>query len=354
MQSFFSRLLESELQQAVKSGDTTAQASFLGISAGHLSRLKNGKLGALGDRAALKLALKLRPNDANEANELARALQEASVADQPEEAPTSLYNVPRLFQRLSGSGNPHKSLLLVSYGDLPRTDERSRHSDLLKDAAEAVAAGVTFVMVNPFGCAFRNEGELKHTLEVRQYLERHYNWTNRVYRRLRDTAAKLAEDRVAGSGTEAGRRVLLYERQAVSSGDSKTSIRFYSGITTRTFFARYTKNIGQDRDEQIDEIWEWVAGYDEDVFLRRDPESLPPNVMFEQFHPITTFYRIWGRFPLHEDFDDFHLDKKCSKLGKLLKSDEADVGSGFIESPWALSEACSEYLSANPSSHSES
>lgn len=279
-----------------------AQAEFLDITYSWLSRIKNGKVNTTPELAQ-KMAAKFHPDSMDRRRLLADELLIASTtsadaAPMVESVhPGDVSEVAALFARLSRKG----TFVAVDYRDYPRTaGAGARYPHYAEVAGEAVAAGMTFALFQPFGptkfferpAKTTKNSPYRHTKTVRRYLEDLHDRVREAHLTILSHALKAAAKAKGESLTkpeqlEIARRVMLYEKGETSS------CPIGAGFSSRLFYVAIP-----NRDAEITEIWDWIATPVRDSFLQRAPESLPPDVVADQFFPIVHIWHKDRRLPL--------------------------------------------------------
>ena len=265
-----------------------AQAEFLHVGPGHLSKLRRGVAGVpLTEKMAWKITRVLRPSSPiDQQEELVEELLAAcsDKAASPS-ADGSMLGVSQIFERLSSPG----SLLCVEYRDLPRADRTGKYPGFAKDAGRAIASGLSFALFQPFiGREDLGRGDGQHTTYVQGYIETLRASVRSVYSTMLHAALEEAKINSKSQAQEVKRRIILYERDVGSF--------VASGLQSRLFYAEIAGSTQQQH-----EVWEWVAGKERDYFIERDEKSLPPDVVSQQFAPITSFWEREGRLPYTGD-----------------------------------------------------
>ena len=299
------RLLAARRDQLKPLMKNKERSKFLGISEAQLSRICNGK-SSLTDAKVLRFVTALRQN-ADDRDSLAgdlhlaaksivreqnfdsrRALSEPEISSLYREG--SLENVSELFRRI---GRP-RGFLAVEYRDLPRSSSNAKHTSYAKELGKAIAKGLHFAMFQPFGSGFiSTDGREHHTWEVRAYLET----LSKSVRDVRDAILGYALDAV-GEDSIDNMKLSRQEREEVSSRivlyERPIRVPFTgSGIQSRMFYVEIPT---EGRTEH--EVWEWIAGAKRDFFVQRDlAESIRRDAAFEQFFPVTQFWREHAKLP---------------------------------------------------------
>lgn len=265
------------------------KADHLGLSQSHLSRIRSGKSG-LTKKMAEQIANRLRSDDPTEAERLAVQLLEATGilgtggVHTAGERRWQLEAVEDLFQRLSRP----QSLLCIEYRDFPRADSRGKYNQYAVNAGQAIAGGMCMAMFQPFGRRFeKSEKKEYHGFWVREYCERLLRKCRDVYERMKEAAIQHGRELKLGEAElkQIEQRIVLYERDGAPF--------LWSGIQTRLFFAQIPCDNHTNR-----EVWEWVAAQGEDLFVRREPDSVPTEAIADQFFPVTQFWEATGRLPV--------------------------------------------------------
>ncbi len=271
-----------------------AQAEKLEISGPQLSRYKNGKY-RLSPKTARKWADLLRRDGVQaEKDKLVHELLEASnlvyrghhegtsVVETPS---VSIRQAKELFSRLSRPD----CMLCVMYGDMPRARYSQKYAELGRLAGQAVASGLCFALFQPFP-EVPPAAERKLTTDIRNYLRSHQECVRAVYREMLGIAQKEA-----GQSNDVSRQIVLYERIPLSDEALDPSPL----VQSRVFYCEYP---GSDSDRPEQEVWEWVSAMGEDdVFVRRWPESIPGSLAYDLHQPVTGFFRKNHRLPATRD-----------------------------------------------------
>lgn len=289
--------LLDELFDGVRSQDPSldktiaAEAKFLGISVGHLSRIKNQRV-VMTDEQIDRIVDRFIPDLTDEAQrqslkrELTRS-REAAAISSPTATPNEIFvsqgAVKDFFARYAGPG----TLLCCEYRDRPQINEvRGAFPSIGEDAARAVAAGLAYAFFQPYGradqiveaisdCVKRGEDPvgLRYLLDVAIEVRN-------AYKRVRNLAVKLNPDI----------QMALYEAD-------KDKIEV-SGIQARLFYVNFP---GPGTKEREQKIYQWIAGTDNHYFIERDKESVGAGAIAQQFIPVTAYWSKYTRLPTTED-----------------------------------------------------
>ena len=271
-------------EEGVKVGNTVGdEAAFLGVSAGHYSRIRNGKA-PLSEEIINKILDRFAKDDA-EREHLRAQLIEAQGGKAATPAPDmeefSVEKNARLFDRLSRRG----SLLCVDYRDLPQATPRGAYRKMAEKAGEAISMGLSFAMFQPFGRAedilerqrqvaadFKKYYDAKSLLEAYSYLAKLAIAVREVYEFMKG---------LAGGGAEG--HIVLYEAKVVPS-------IIACGINSRLFYAEYDDEDGRHHKE----VYEWVVAAShpssKHFFIERDQNSINVTAVSQQFYPIPPYW----------------------------------------------------------------
>lgn len=263
-------------------GKTTAQqAKFLGISAGHLSQLKNSKT-KLTSKVIEEIASAIAGTGAAEKeevrNELIRVqeVEDESKLDQSLTNEDLLKDVTDLFQRVSNQ----ESLVCVDYRDFPQTAKDGPYPILATYAADAIANGCSFAMFQPFGTMEELEEKLIKAVKDHQPPEG-YTYLLGLAMKVREVYGEIkaeAEALARNAGRKEKCRIVLYEAKVAPPIAA-------CGISSRMLYASYVEEKSPRRHERV---YQWVAGIgDRDYFIERDKISVGLKAIAQQFNPIT-------------------------------------------------------------------
>jgi hypothetical protein len=274
------QLLDSYLEKAGKTKKTTTieQANALGISAGHWSQLKNGKV-RLTDNVISKMAKRLAAQAVAKEEDVIRELTFSRDAAKHERLPSSgeIFDaVEDFFSKVSNDD----SLVCVDYRDFPQTTKDGPYPSLGKKAAEAIANGGSFAMFQPFGSAEGQQKKLIFTLDNKRppeghmYLLRLANEVRKVFGDIKHAAEKLA-----GGRERIQDKIVLYEAKEALSLPA-------CGISSRMLYANYMED-----ERRNEKVYQWIAGMnDRDYFIERSTSSISLDAIAQQFDPIFTFW----------------------------------------------------------------
>jgi len=293
------------------SNTAQAQAKYLNISAGQLSRLKNGKY-KLSRENAFDWASKLRVGAGHSVIEaLALELLHGSELIHSNENPThitkendvSTEQAAELFRRLSHSD----CLLCVKYGDMPRALESSKYSAFSEMVGEAVNNGLCFALFQPFPQLTEKISDTSNSLPttIKNYLTLHRDSVRDVYREMRQAVDPTAR-----------KRIRLFER--IPSSDSQVDISPL--VQSRLFYCEFlppTESIGKGKEQ---EIWEWVStSGDDDLFVQRESDSIQVQLSHDLHQPVTWFYNKHRRLPNDKtELEEAHEEWcKIASLGEV-------------------------------------
>ena len=249
------------------------QATFLGLSTGHLSRVRCGK-NHLAESLVYKIAAKLRPDQPKERETLQRKLQVTAT-------------------RFTNSTNDSESIELSRY--LPKEACQSgsllvgvyaRHFDMLRDSAldnqlsEAIVAGMSFAIFQPFGTFEDLQTPVTDGVArpfVSPILRNSWMLICQSARSHYSFLRKLIADKTP-SGQQAKGSLVLFEAAEVPKHP-------YATTSPRIFHSFY--DLGglrgwKKRSFEMVESKEFsgLAEFDGSLMINVDCE--------EQFHPITT------------------------------------------------------------------
>lgn len=266
-----------------------AEAQYLGISASYLSRIRNGKA-ALTEELAQKIARTFEPSDEGARKALLRELEVAREASpdkarsplEPDITPNAIID---FFDRVAQPG----SLLCVDYRDLPQATSSGPFPQTAVEAAYAVAHGLSFAMFQPFGPVEALRERLVDALESSGQAGmfpciRLYEYLFKLAARVRQVYEEMQAE-VQKHEDPLG-RLVLYEAERVP----ETILG--CGIQSRLFYVDYAHAL-----RHYSEVYQWIASDDRHYFIRRGGESLSPEAVREQFHPITTYWNEERRSP---------------------------------------------------------
>ena len=297
-----SHVLKDAFAAAMRDGESvqniSGQAKFLGMSPGHLSRIRNGKTW-LTDEMIRRIAARFAKDDSEYEKSLqadlvrARSISAPSAAsglkstikqiDIP--ADISVEAVKHLFVRVSGPN----SLVCADYRDLPQTASTGPYPYLADHAAAAIAAGCCFAMFQAFGTleeqlkGLNNAREKGEVLVGRDYLIKLAAEVRKVYKEIAEKAATLAANREGIRG-----QIVLYESKKLLPIEA-------GGIQSRLLYADYTDQ--QTRKHET-EAHQWVVGVGNNhYFIERDNRSIDILAVEQQFRPITAFWTKNRRLP---------------------------------------------------------
>jgi hypothetical protein len=207
------------------------------------------------------------------------------------------------------------SLVCVEYRDRPRAHSKGKYGRMAQPTAEAIAAGLSFAMFQPFMSDPDSDlkQEFKHTRKVREYLMEVCRLTRDAFSHIRKEAYKIVKSR-GESPDVVDKRIVLYERNSL--GNYQT--HFACGIQSRIFYTIYPSNDTLDAIIH-EEVWEWVAG-EPDRFVQREKEMAP--VVGEQFFPVLNFWHKNGhQLPLSNDELIAATEEGNAELGANLPTD---------------------------------
>jgi hypothetical protein len=326
---------------AVIGTNTSDEAEFLGISAGHLSRIRNERV-PLTDEVIDKIASAFAKHDMKQREALRDRLVRVKMVSHARIKPSarnkrlstsnatsllakySIENLDSLFGRLSKP----ESLLAVDYRDLPQARKEGRYPRFAIKAAEAVKKGLSLALFQPFGSPEKisyKEDQIKETLlktkaldkpEAKSFLDAcHY---------LFDLAVGVREfyEYVSGEANEGGEclgKIVLYEAVRTHNGKEEATPSLAAcGIQSRLFYAVYSDSI-----RSYKEVYEWVVAHpDEDCFIQRDNLSLNLAAVRTQFSPILSYWDENKKIlPVGKQVDEAYENFINPFLGKEAKGE---------------------------------
>ncbi|MEP6668839.1 MAG: hypothetical protein ABJF10_06795 [Chthoniobacter sp.] len=317
-----SKLLDDEIQRLATDpkfsgnlGTLQEQADFLGTTKSWLSRLRNGKV-SLSNVLAQQFAARLRPESGPECAHLYQELRKFGEPETTQHEPTlqsledtgDIRNVEGFFDRVGRLD----TLVCVDYRDVPRADPAGKYRSYAVLAGQAIAAGGSFAMFQPFGSddhkrEANGTGELKsyyHTQNVRAYLGNLIRRVRHAYELILAEALKTANE-MGVRPEEVAKRIVLYERGDLAIYPPN----FTTGVLSRLFYAEVPNKETFER-----EVWEWVASPRRDFFIRRDESSAPVDVISEQFVPVVSFWQDNHRLPLTDEELASNMQTACKEL----------------------------------------
>jgi len=307
---------------------TSEEAEFLGISAGHLSRLRNEKV-PLTDDVINKIVNAFAKGDSKRGDLLRERLMRAKMVvhsrvnrEKLSTAPSlfSQYSIEQIsvfFKRISVSG----SFLAVDYRDLPQSRKGGRYPKLALKAAEAVKNGLSFALFQPFGSAeelqkkeeslrrkFGADPEAKSFLDAYHYLYDLAMGVREVYRYMKEESEK--DGPCKGS-------IVLYEAIRIKDSVKVAPSLTACGIQSRLFYADYSDSIRHYR-----EVYEWVVAHpDDDFFIQRGEASINLAAVRAQFSPIFNYWEAnEHKLPVGEEITKAY-EKFFSPFGQETERD---------------------------------
>jgi plasmid maintenance system antidote protein VapI len=313
-------LLETELQRLLAAGEINkaqlatqeTKGALLGISKTQMNRLLTGK-----KKLTMELSQQLAKHLHSEPGERKRLAKELYAASNREvessEDRTSLDNVLALFRRLSQAD----SLLCVEYRDLPRAGVEGKYASFTDAAGRAIAAGMHLAMFQPFGNFTEGIVDPFHTHYVRGYLLMLRDRVREVYHDLKASACKFADEEVIA------KRIVLYERNEQEFKGS--------GIQSRLFYTERRTGLRTHY-----EIWEWIAAMHEDLFVERDRDSTPREVIADQFFPITRYWHKNKQLPTTNVQLQNALKLELEEAAKRVEAEGISNPKTPPESPWHI------------------
>jgi hypothetical protein len=296
---------EARAKDASKFKNIEAEAKFLKMSVGHLSRIKNQRV-ALSDAVIDRIAkaFTAASDDAAAYTRLKRELTVSrdAFAVTKRVTPVKEFSVARgavseFFARYSGPDH----LLCCEYRDRPQIDNiRGAFPEVANDAARAVAAGMAYAFFQPFGkperiadliseCVARGEDPvgLRYLLDVAMEVRD-------AYRKVKQLAEEISDDI----------QIVLYEadREEIE----------VSGIQSRLFYVDFPDRVKKQRDRKI---YQWISGIDNHYFIERDKETIAVGAVAQQFLPIPNYWSETKRLPATEE----ELRQAEQKCGGTIK-----------------------------------
>ena len=281
-----------------KKGD---QAAYLGVSPEHYSRIRNGRSPLTTERA-LGWAGLLRDTSAGRVA-LAAELMGKELGTPPSPASAAnddelVASVRRYFDEIEDGS---KALLIVIYQGPPRAGRTNRkYAVTATFAGQAVARGLRFAMVQPFG---DEEIPGVDRMDPRNYyFYRIQTMIREVRDRIRIEAVKAFQqthpDATAAQLDEVRNRVVLFERRRPYP---KTT-----AVQDRIFYRRRA-----DEEGGLTELHEWVTGPEKDWFFPRsdDPDDTEVGVFEAMYRPLISAWLPEGDLPhTHADFEAYDDD----------------------------------------------
>jgi hypothetical protein len=202
--------------------------------------------------------------------------------------------VPDVIQKVKEFFSQVKSpraLVIVEYRDLPRSAPQAKYMGLAKSIAEAIAGGLSFAMFQPFGSDSPHlSGSSRASPAKRAITFRHTtiveDYCNLIRERVRKAYSYVLGEAIALAPTmeaDLRKRVVLFERNSAYPSS------FLSGIQSRIVFTIYPK--GNFPEAPITrQVFEWVAGKEDDYFIEREDNENFVKVVGEQFFPVVAHW----------------------------------------------------------------
>lgn len=281
------------------------EAGFLGMSVGHLSRVKNMRV-TLTDEVIDRIVRAFAVEDGDEEfqSNLRQELRLSRDARAQAGSPQASKSVSVMQGAVSDFFARHAQsnhLLCCEYRDLPQvSDIKGAFPSIAEDAARAVASGLAYAFFQPFGkpevisqeitkCIAMNLDQvgLQYLLDVAMSVRNAFN-------KVKTLAEEINPDV----------QIVLYEAD-------KKKIEV-SGVQSRLFYVDYP---GVSKKERSRRIYQWISGADHHYFIERDKETISAGALAEQFLPVTKYWSLNNRLPATDE----ELREAESKCGGTVK-----------------------------------
>ncbi len=258
------------------------QAEYLRISPEHYNKIRKGKA-TLTPARARQWQLTLR----GEGDDLLRALLDAARSPGDTSHRGDLVAQVRGYFGQVQDGN---TLLAVLYQGLPRADHTNRYQETARFAGEAIARGLRFAQIQPFGNRLNsslvpNNPEESFQDDRNSFFSMLRNRVRSVHKIIRDEATK-AMGRMGLKPEEDRGRIVLYERNAVYPATA--------AVQDRLFYRRW-------KSSRETEMHEWVSAVGDDIFCARPDEGGHERQLFEAMYaPIIGHWAQQGDLPAED------------------------------------------------------
>jgi hypothetical protein len=261
-------------------------AKFIGISPSHFSKVLKGQ-SQLSERLADSIAVTLSPGLGSVAQKQLKEHLLRTIRNTPSAKDAFHKFLDPLVaaaddwthKKRAGGDEPMAGeappLLIIEYRDLPRAESQAPWQTLAKTLGEAVAAGVHVALFSPFGKPpLTREQNAVAYQEVRAFREQLALAARAVYMQIRAYAESAAES----TGRPVSGEMTLFEAKVPS----------FHGFQTRIFLRKWRESNGNLHSD----VWEWIAAQnkEEDVFLKKDVNAVPPSVVFWQFRQLAAYW----------------------------------------------------------------
>lgn len=328
-------------------------AQLDGLDKGTLSRILNGSMPLSADRAR-KWAHLLFPDEPPEVPDAfaARLLEAAQQAVQPlgvaeffedmlaRGGVVSAERIKELFKALQLPGMT-KVLICCEYRDLPRAAPDARYEYLAESVGQAIAAGISFAMFQPFGediplpldgepdrpalnaalymtqiktkCIdaynlFRNQAMIalanrdKVGMKKPSTLNILKKDGERVIEHKESMAVLLKKASKARGGNYSSNDLLISSRLQLYARSDGGNAHLGAGFQSRMFYIRYTTEADGVNHARI---MQWVSTPNKDLLIYRGQNEITPDALKDSFYPIPHFFDSpVGRIPLKIDDSD--------------------------------------------------
>ena len=278
------------------------EAGHLGISVGHLSRIKNMRV-PLTDEVIERIVNAFGGDEDSQTN-LRQELRLSRDAHAPSAQPPTPKSVSVVQGAVSDFFARHAKpnhLLCCEYRDLPQiSDIKGAFPSIADDAARAVAAGMAYAFFQPFGKPEVISQKITECITMTldqvglQYLLDVAMSVRNAYHKVKTLAEEINPDV----------QIMLYEAD-------KERIEV-SGIQSRLFYVDYP---GTGTKERIRKIYQWISGVDNHYFIERDKETISVGALAEQFLPVTKYWSLNNRLPSTDE----ELREAETKCGGTVK-----------------------------------
>lgn len=282
-----------------------SEAKALGISAGTLSQLRNGK--PITDKVIAKIANTIAAGDESHYKEIEEDLVNARRAalNTADITRDSLDDIDEFLKTSSGQ----KRLICVSYRDIPQSREQGDYPGYVDRSAKFFKSGLSLAMFQVFGPLEQIKQNAKAAYDIDD-VEASGNW-NYIYklasgvREVFQKTKRAVESDGSGSG-----QIALYER-------ANTPPLSICDINARLFYSHQISEKGAERKIRIAHL---IKALGKEVFIESASDSAYHLAVAAQFQPILRFWITEGRLPiLNEELKTYQHDNETYSWNVIEK-----------------------------------
>jgi transcriptional regulator with XRE-family HTH domain len=288
LQRYLQHLKQEDKHGAVVT--IAAEAKALGISAGTLSQLRNGK--PITSRVIQKIAKKLASGEEYRRKEIEDSLEDARRSM----SGISSRNALKDLKEFSDIKPGEKRLICIAYRDLPQSRDKGDYPGYVAWSADVIKRGLFCAMFQVFGPLEEIKERAKaaydaddvEAVKTWNYIYELASGVHEVFGKMKKAVALDNEHHAKKSEGQ----IVLYEL-------AKVPPLLACSVNARLF---YSHQISTTSHEQgIIRITQLVMGMNKEEFIECQTESSFQSAVAAQFQPILQFWLNKGHLPVNEN-----------------------------------------------------